>query len=402
MSYAPSKQSFGYSFNDGFDPSIQTEDVPAGTNAEFTNGSADSGEPAQATGRILAFRHNARNISGLTPPPRLLGDETGDEEDLEVPRILLRNDAVCPHAEEGSPEPEAIIEEVPDTGIPQRQYDWTGSDRRPYRPGIGAFAFVALAIAFAGGGAAALGLSERIGFQTNESGMAETAPLPAPAKTTAPTSENTGTGLNAKTLDSRFAAGEGANVSVSELQAAKDRLTTALASAGRANSVDTERPVQITPAEPAVPPAQPLPVGPPVSTAASPSTESQSENGLLPTLQTPVQAPSRTIPLTEPARLPEPVAAPTATAETEEPLEKAAPEPEPVSAANQSTDGDTSTGQVTVSVNLRAAEDKNSEILAVVPQDAEVVLGDCGKWWCAVSYDGHQGFIGKNFVRPAS
>ena len=402
MSYAPSKQSFGYSYNDGFDPSIQTEDVPAGTNAEFANGSAVSGEPAQATGRILAFRHNARNISGLTPPPRLLGDETGDEEDLEVPRILLRDDAGSPHTEEGRPELEAIVEEVPDTGIPQRQYDWTGSDRRPYRPGIGAFAFAALAIAFAGGGAAALGLSERIGFQTNESDMAETAPLPVPTKTTAPTSENTGIGLNAKTLDRRFAAGEGANVSVSELQAAKDRLTTALASAGRANSADTEPPVQIAPAEPATPLAQPLPVETSVSTAASPSTASQSENGLLPTLQTPAQAPSRTIPLTEPARLPESAAAPTAAAATEEPTEKAAAEPKPVSAAIQSADGDTPTGQVTISVNLRAAEDKNSEILAVVPQDAEVVLGDCGRWWCAVSYDGHQGFIGKNFVQPAS
>lgn len=48
-------------------------------------------------------------------------------------------------------------------------------------------------------------------------------------------------------------------------------------------------------------------------------------------------------------------------------------------------------------VNLRAAPNKNGEVLLVIPAGARIeAQSDCG--WCAASYDGNQGFVYKSFI----
>ncbi|GAA0782380.1 hypothetical protein E1180_07445 [Roseibium denhamense] len=57
-------------------------------------------------------------------------------------------------------------------------------------------------------------------------------------------------------------------------------------------------------------------------------------------------------------------------------------------------------GRTTVSVNLRESEDKNADIVAVIPENTGIRFKDCGRWWCGVSFNGAQGFVGKDFMEP--
>lgn len=75
----------------------------------------------------------------------------------------------------------------------------------------------------------------------------------------------------------------------------------------------------------------------------------------------------------------------------------AAAEPGPDSEAPAASMA-TGTGIVDRHVNLRAEADNDATILAVVPQNGQVaILDDCPNW-CAVEYDGHQGYIFGNFI----
>jgi hypothetical protein len=58
----------------------------------------------------------------------------------------------------------------------------------------------------------------------------------------------------------------------------------------------------------------------------------------------------------------------------------------------------TGMGTVDRHVNLRAEADNDATILAVVPQNGQVaILDDCPNW-CAVEYEGHQGYIFGTFI----
>ncbi|WP_165814594.1 SH3 domain-containing protein [Labrenzia sp. 011] len=58
----------------------------------------------------------------------------------------------------------------------------------------------------------------------------------------------------------------------------------------------------------------------------------------------------------------------------------------------------TTTGRIASAVNLRQSADKNAEILAVLPAGAEIRVGECGAWWCAIQHDGQTGFVGEKFL----
>jgi uncharacterized protein YgiM (DUF1202 family) len=58
----------------------------------------------------------------------------------------------------------------------------------------------------------------------------------------------------------------------------------------------------------------------------------------------------------------------------------------------------TETSTVTADVNLRSAAEKDAPVLIVVPKGTSVGVGSCDNWWCAVSFDGRTGFVGKKFV----
>lgn len=53
---------------------------------------------------------------------------------------------------------------------------------------------------------------------------------------------------------------------------------------------------------------------------------------------------------------------------------------------------------VTTAVKLHASAENHSRVLAVVPAKASVELFSCDQW-CKIAYDGHEGFIYKEFVR---
>jgi len=55
-------------------------------------------------------------------------------------------------------------------------------------------------------------------------------------------------------------------------------------------------------------------------------------------------------------------------------------------------------GKTTASVNMRSSEQKNSEIIAVIPGNTAISFNECGKWWCGVEYEGKTGFVGQRFV----
>jgi len=56
------------------------------------------------------------------------------------------------------------------------------------------------------------------------------------------------------------------------------------------------------------------------------------------------------------------------------------------------------TATVTADVNLRSTAEKDAPVLTVVPNGSSVGVGSCGRWWCAVEFDGRSGFVGKKFV----
>lgn len=66
--------------------------------------------------------------------------------------------------------------------------------------------------------------------------------------------------------------------------------------------------------------------------------------------------------------------------------------------AETSTDETEKPASVTADVNLRKSDQKDAEILAVIPDNSRVDVGDCGKWWCEVSYAGKSGFVGVKFI----
>ncbi len=74
----------------------------------------------------------------------------------------------------------------------------------------------------------------------------------------------------------------------------------------------------------------------------------------------------------------------------------------PVTAGGDADSQTSQSGHVTASVNLRGDDKKDAQILAVVPEDAEVKVGACDKWWCAVTYEGQTGFVGVKYVKTGS
>lgn len=70
--------------------------------------------------------------------------------------------------------------------------------------------------------------------------------------------------------------------------------------------------------------------------------------------------------------------------------------PAPVVAQSSSASGLRS-ATISSAVNLRAAPNNRSKVLLVVPAGARIeAQSDCG--WCAVDYEGNQGFIYKSFI----
>jgi hypothetical protein len=72
-----------------------------------------------------------------------------------------------------------------------------------------------------------------------------------------------------------------------------------------------------------------------------------------------------------------------------------APEAEPLASPGESLPN---AGKITVSVNLRQSRDKNAQVIAVVPANSTVNVGACGPWWCEITFDGKQGFVGQKYV----
>ena len=50
-------------------------------------------------------------------------------------------------------------------------------------------------------------------------------------------------------------------------------------------------------------------------------------------------------------------------------------------------------------VNLRAGPDNESDVLEIIPANAELLAEENCTHWCAVSHDGVQGYIYKTFIR---
>jgi hypothetical protein len=59
---------------------------------------------------------------------------------------------------------------------------------------------------------------------------------------------------------------------------------------------------------------------------------------------------------------------------------------------------DLTQGRTAKWVNLRAGPDNDARVLTVVPYDAEILTQPDCPHWCAVVYDGRQGYIYKSFV----
>jgi hypothetical protein len=55
-------------------------------------------------------------------------------------------------------------------------------------------------------------------------------------------------------------------------------------------------------------------------------------------------------------------------------------------------------GKILASVNFRNSEDKDATVLAVIPENAEVLFDECGTWWCGVLYQGKTGYVGQKYV----
>jgi uncharacterized protein YgiM (DUF1202 family) len=71
------------------------------------------------------------------------------------------------------------------------------------------------------------------------------------------------------------------------------------------------------------------------------------------------------------------------------------PDVDPSEASAEETDRAAS---VTANVNLRKSDQKDAEVLAVIPESAKIAVGSCDKWWCEVQYAGKSGFVGVKFV----
>lgn len=72
-------------------------------------------------------------------------------------------------------------------------------------------------------------------------------------------------------------------------------------------------------------------------------------------------------------------------------------------ATTGSTDSASTAGQAVVSdhVNMRAAPENGSAVVAVVPIGQQVTVLSCDQW-CNVSYDGREGWVYRRFVKPTA
>lgn len=55
-------------------------------------------------------------------------------------------------------------------------------------------------------------------------------------------------------------------------------------------------------------------------------------------------------------------------------------------------------GRTLASVNMRLTEDKDGEIIAVIPEDTPISFNECGTWWCGIEYQGKEGFVGQKYL----
>ncbi|MTH98980.1 SH3 domain-containing protein [Roseibium sp. RKSG952] len=78
--------------------------------------------------------------------------------------------------------------------------------------------------------------------------------------------------------------------------------------------------------------------------------------------------------------------------------------PDPASSPSSNRSGESAAlpsapgATVTASVNMRASADSSSQVVAILPAEARVLLDSCDSWWCSVSYDGKTGYVSKQFV----
>ncbi|MES0879139.1 SH3 domain-containing protein [Roseibium sp. SCP14] len=119
-----------------------------------------------------------------------------------------------------------------------------------------------------------------------------------------------------------------------------------------------------------------------------------SSNGRLPVLA----STSRTVPIPQ-SLMPAPPSSGTVPQTSEDvPVTRETEAAPQTTAAVTSDPSYPNVATTSASVNLRQSDDKNAKIIGVIPENATVQFSECGKWWCAVSYDGKTGFVGQRYL----
>ncbi|WP_029061448.1 SH3 domain-containing protein [Labrenzia sp. DG1229] len=353
------------------------------SNDEFRN-TLQSIDPSELAAKILQLHTGAKNKH--TPDikrPRMIED--GEEDLFEMPNVLQNRS----------------IRELPKSD-PIQVTD-SRSKHSAKNSGGPSFRFLlasTLIIGLAGGAALALGLPEMLNAEKNVARPVETELILANPSLDAPSSQKSDTLASG---EENQASSEWPSATPAQIAKAKDRIQKAFAVGGSStpNPVTLARVSKKTATN---------------STSSPPRATDQSDrriaaaNAEQPPIRTgyPLLASNATVtpvpsPLASSAETRESAAIEPVVSASQNAIDENASRLPARSGAEQTNVSYSNTGRTLASVNMRSTEDKNGEIIAVIPEDTQVGFQECGAWWCGVTYQGKTGFVGQKYLeRPTS
>ena len=328
-------------------------------------------DPSSLAARILQMHAASGELEQRQPArrPQLVG--TAEDAAFDIPGVLQR------------PSPFRRSTGLDPVPVPAPKSAARVSARLRSGPSFGALVASTLLIVAVGSGAVLFGLTDLLAGNPAQDEIAQDRFVSTQRIAAEPTiasliAESDAEALGRSNLTSAPAA------SPEQIARAKDRIREAFAAGGRASALPGD------------------PAGPASAAAVDPE-EAKIQARLIPAESDPVPAGASQIsspPLASADALP--------AAGDAEPLQPGL-EPETALAAGTAdndkaqglaagTDSLSDTGKILVAVNLRQSQEKDAPVIAVVPANSAVSVGECGSWWCEVVYEGKRGFVGQKYV----
>lgn len=353
-------------------------DTKTSNDFQKTLQSIDAGELAA---KILQLHAAADDKEATeTRQPKLVEDE---DDQFEMPSVLKKNEGAVEQPADDIIAAAPAEESTPGNGSAARG------------PSFKFLLLSTLLIGVAGGAALALGLPEMLEKEDVAARSVETQLITAEPEVEAGSSAQvTSQDPDLETADVTDPSAITPPATAAQIAKAKDRIQNAFAVGG------ASAPQPVTLAEP----AKNTPINSLAANAVEPANETQSDLGPHPASTAyPVLAST-----SAPVDLPGNVIAPSA--ESTGPNTTQA-EPVATGAAVDKTTGSDveanvsaenaafpNTGKTLASLNMRVTEDKNGQIIAVIPENTQVRFNTCGTWWCGIEYQGKTGFVGQKFL----